>query len=112
MPHSYTRSELTEYFFEALDMFNDCLDSNISKDNILLEFFMSTNGLLVYERFCGAHFPKMLEGLKRHPSNNGCDKQPVQRPLVETFSREVILVKTERHDAKSNQDGAKEHFPF
>ena len=58
------------------------------------------------------HFPKMLEGLKRHPSNNGCDKQPVQCPLVETFPREVILVKAERHDAKTNQDGAKEHFPF
>lgn len=61
MAHTYTRNALTEYFFEALDMFNDCLDSDISKDNILLEFFMPTNGLLVYERFCGAHFPKMLE---------------------------------------------------
>ena len=47
MPHSYTRSELTEYFFEALEMFNDCLDSDISKQNVLLEFFTPANGVAV-----------------------------------------------------------------
>ena len=61
MAHSYTRSELTEYFFEALGMFNDCLNSDISKNNMLLEFFTPANGIAVYEVFCGAHFPKMLE---------------------------------------------------
>ncbi len=61
MPHSYTHRELTEYFFEALDMFNDCLDSDISKENVLLEFFTPSNGVATYENFCGAHFPKMLE---------------------------------------------------
>ena len=61
MPHSYTRSELTEYFFETLEMFNDCLDSDISKQNVLLEFFTPANGVAVYEGFCRAHFPKMLE---------------------------------------------------
>ena len=61
MPHSYTRIELTEYFFEALNMFNDCLDSDISKGNILLEFFTPANGIAVYESFCGTHFPKMLD---------------------------------------------------
>ena len=61
MPHSYTRSELTEYFFEALETFNDCLNSDISKQNVLLEFFKPTNGVAVYEGFCRAHFPKMLK---------------------------------------------------
>ncbi len=61
MAHSYTRIELTEYFFEALDMFNDCLDSDISRENVLLEFFKPANGVSVYEGFCGVHFPKMLE---------------------------------------------------
>ena len=61
MAHSYTRNELTEYFFEALDMFNDCLDSDISKENVLLEFFTPENGVAVYESFCRDHFPKLLE---------------------------------------------------
>ena len=61
MPHSYSRDDLTEYFFEALDMFNDCLDSDISKENLLLEFFTPANGIAVYESFCGTHFPKMMD---------------------------------------------------
>lgn len=61
MPHSYTRNELTEYFFEALEMFNDCLDSDISNENVLLEFFTPENGVAVYESFCRVHFPKLLE---------------------------------------------------
>ena len=61
MSHSYTREELTEYFFEALDMFNSCLDSDIDKDNVLLEFFVPKTGLEVYASFCGAYFPRMLE---------------------------------------------------
>ena len=44
MSHSYSHDELTEYFYEALDMFNDCLDSDISKDNVVLDFFNSENG--------------------------------------------------------------------
>lgn len=61
MLHSYTRDELTEYFFEALDMFNECLDSDISKENVLLAFFTPENGVAVYESFCRDHFPKLLE---------------------------------------------------
>ena len=40
MPHSYSHRELTEYFYEALDMFNDCLDSDISKGNLVLDYFL------------------------------------------------------------------------
>lgn len=61
MSHSYTRSELTEYFFEALDMFNDSLDSGISKENVLMEFFTPETGIAIYESFCRSHFPNMLE---------------------------------------------------
>lgn len=61
MPHSYSQSELTKYFYEALDMFNDCLDSDISKDNLVLDYFNPENGVAVYERFCREHFPNMLE---------------------------------------------------
>lgn len=67
MSHSYTREELTEYFFEALDMFNSCLDSDIDKDNVLLEFFVPKTGLEVYESFCGAYFPRMLEENYKEP---------------------------------------------
>lgn len=61
MPHSYSHRELTEYFYEALDMFNDCLDSDISKDNLVLDYFNPENGVAVYKRFCREHFPNMLE---------------------------------------------------
>lgn len=61
MPHSYSQHELTECFYKALDMFNDCLDSDISKDNLVLEYFNSENGVAVYEKFCQQYFPNMLE---------------------------------------------------
>lgn len=61
MPHSYTRSELTRYFFEALDMFKECPDSDISKENILLEFFTPSNGVAVFDGFCGVLFSKLLD---------------------------------------------------
>ena len=67
MSHSYTREELTEYFFEALDMFNAHLDSDINEDNVLLEFFVPENGIKIYESFCGTHFPKMLEENYKEP---------------------------------------------
>ena len=67
MAHSYTKEELTEYFFEALDTFNACMDSDIDEDNVLLEFFTPANGVKVYESFCRAHFPNMLEENYKEP---------------------------------------------
>lgn len=61
MSHSYTRTELKNYFFEALEMFNDCLDSDISEENVVLDFLTPSTGEEVYERICTQHFPKMLE---------------------------------------------------
>ena len=61
MSPSYAREELKEAFFSALEMFSDCLDSDISKDNVCIDFFIPENGIDVYERFCSKHFPKYLD---------------------------------------------------
>ena len=60
MSHSYTKTELKEYFFSSLKMFNESLDSDISEDNLLIDFFNPKNGVSVYENFCKAHFPQYL----------------------------------------------------
>ena len=57
----YTEQELREIFFEALDFFNEALDSGITRDNTVLAFFTPDNGLEVYERFCRDYFPKNLD---------------------------------------------------
>ncbi len=60
MSRSYTKEELKEYFFSALKMFNESLDSEIGEDNLLIEFFNPKNGIAVYEGFCKARFPQYL----------------------------------------------------
>ncbi|MDO4834387.1 MAG: hypothetical protein Q4A40_05060 [Bacillota bacterium] len=42
----YTKKELEEYLFEALAMFNDALESDLTSENVVLDFFSPTNGLL------------------------------------------------------------------
>lgn len=61
MSHSYTKSELKEYFFSALEMFNERLDSDISEGNLLIDFFNPKNGIAVYENFCRERFPQYLD---------------------------------------------------
>ena len=39
MSTRYTKEELEEYFFEALAMFNDVLESDIISENVVLDFF-------------------------------------------------------------------------
>jgi len=51
----YTEQELREIFFWALDLFNERLDSNITRDNAVLALFAPDNGLMVYEQFCRRH---------------------------------------------------------
>ena len=58
----YTEQELRDIFYDALDFFNEALDSGITRDNTVLAFFTPDNGLEVYERFCQEHFPKNLDG--------------------------------------------------
>ena len=61
MSHSYTKEDLKDIFFSSLEMFNECFDSDISADNIKIDFFTPKNGAGVYERFCKNHFPKFLD---------------------------------------------------
>lgn len=60
MSRSYSKNELLEYFYEALALFNEKLDTDISEDTVLVEFFTTENGTTVYERFCSANFPQCL----------------------------------------------------
>lgn len=57
----YTEQELRDIFFDALDFFNETLDSGITRDNTILAFFTPDNGLEVYEQFCRKYFPKHLD---------------------------------------------------
>lgn len=52
---------LSKLFWEALDYFNECLESDISKENTVIEFFTSENGVAIYEAFCSKYFPKNLK---------------------------------------------------
>lgn len=56
----YTEQEIREMFFEALDAFNDCYESDITRENTVLAFFTPDNGLEVYEQLCRKYFPKHL----------------------------------------------------
>lgn len=60
MSHSYSKSELKEYFCEALDIFNEKLDTDITEDTVALDFFNGKNNAEVYEKFCKNRFPKYL----------------------------------------------------
>lgn len=52
----YTELELREIFCGAMDLFNERLDSDITRDNTVLALFAPDNGLMVYEQFCRGHF--------------------------------------------------------
>ena len=58
----YAEQELRDIFYGALDLFNEALDSGITRDNTFLAFFTPDDGPEVYERFCREHFPKDLDG--------------------------------------------------
>lgn len=61
MSYAYTEEKLREMFLRALDLFNDCVESDISPVNTILAFFTPENGIDVYESFCTEHFPKHLQ---------------------------------------------------
>lgn len=60
MPYTYTEDRLRTIFLQALALFNDCIESDISEENTVLAFFTPKTGKKVYEDFCGAYFPKNL----------------------------------------------------
>ena len=80
--HSYTRDDLKDLFFSALEMFNNCLDSDINKDNLRIDFFVPENGIKVYERFCSRYFPKHLD--EPYKSNGYFDEIAAQAFVSES----------------------------
>lgn len=61
MSYKYTEAELTDYFYKALDLFNEKLDTRMNRDTVKIRFFNPQNGLDVYRSFCQAFFPNQLE---------------------------------------------------
>ena len=51
MSTRYTKEELEEYFFEALAMFNDVLESDIISENVILDFLHLPTDLLYISSF-------------------------------------------------------------
>ena len=82
MAQTYTKKELRDVFFEALGMFNDCLDSDINKGNIRIDFFVPEIGIKVYELFCSRYFPKYLD--EPYKSNGYFDEIAAQAFVSES----------------------------
>ena len=61
MGYAYTEEKLKELYLHALDLFNDCIESDIAPSNTMLAFFTPANGVEVYETFCAEHFPNHLQ---------------------------------------------------
>lgn len=61
MGRQYTESALRDIFSDALELFSECLETDICIENTALAFFTPENGKAVYESFCGRYFPKYLE---------------------------------------------------
>lgn len=61
MGYTYTEERLRELFLLALNIFSDCMESDISPSNTMLAFFTPANGIEVYEAFCTEYFPKYLQ---------------------------------------------------
>lgn len=64
MTERYTQEELKEYLYEALSMFNEVLDTDITPETVVIDFFTPENGLAVYRSFCEKYFPDRYE--KQH----------------------------------------------
>lgn len=59
MKKRYSQNELREYFYEALDMFNGFIDTDITRENVKLIFFTKENAVKRYEEMC-RDFPQHL----------------------------------------------------
>ena len=82
----YTEQELRDIFYDALDFFNEALDSGITRDNTVLAFFTPDNGTDVYEQFCR----NILDGLIGQP-------QPTALYLGEGRLCQLLQVSTGGH---------------
>ena len=59
MKKRYTQNELREYFYESLDMFNNFIESGITRENLKLIFFTKENAIKRYEEMC-RDFPRHI----------------------------------------------------
>ena len=59
MKKRYTQNELREYFDEALNIFGDFIDSDITRNSVKLSFFTEENAIMKYEEMC-RDFPQYL----------------------------------------------------
>lgn len=57
----YMEQELRDIFYDAMDFFNESLDSGITRNNTILAFSTPDNGLEVYKQFCQEYFPRNLD---------------------------------------------------
>lgn len=71
MAHKYSRKQLKDFFSQAVDLFREHLETDISEHSVILDFFTPENGVSVYEKFCQAHFPKMHEEKYKEPGYFG-----------------------------------------
>lgn len=60
MSTRYTKEELEEYFFEALAMFNDVLESDIISENVVLDFFTPANVQITLKRNASSATAELL----------------------------------------------------
>lgn len=57
----FTKGKLLEILSDAFEQFNACMDSDITLENTVVEFFTPENGVEVYENLCRKYFPQNLE---------------------------------------------------
>ena len=118
MPNRYSKNELTALLSEALDIFNDCLDSEINMNNLLLDFFTGADAVEVYERFCTGHFPEWLSepyktpgyfddtGAQAFVSDNACgllisaDIDFPSEEIIKVFLHELSHIFCTRNEIK------------
>ena len=65
MRYKHTDAELADLFYQALNLFNTKLETDICKDTVHLCFFTPMNGIEIYKVFCTKHFPKYLSEASR-----------------------------------------------
>ena len=51
------------YLARAIEIFNDKMDADFSRDNVIFTCFMTDNQEEIFEQFCAQYFPYRLKDL-------------------------------------------------
>ena len=51
---------MTPYLARAIEIFNDKMDADFSRDNVILTCFMTDDQEEIFEQFCAQYFPYRL----------------------------------------------------